>query len=119
MTRRLRIDQVRRVAIATQGLATARPARPDAGRMRSVLDRVGVLQIDSVNVVALAHLLTLFARLGPFDPAAFDRLIVERRGAFEYWGHMASFNPIDTWPLYRHRMAGMRGWSSVCGRPRP
>ena len=113
MTRRLRIDQVRRVAIAAQGLAAARPARPDAARMRAVLDRLGVLQVDSVNVLARAHLLTLFARLGPYDPAAFDRFVVERRGAFEYWGHMASFNPIETWPLFRHRMAGMRGWSAV------
>ena len=100
MTRRLRIDQVRRVAIATQGLAAPRPARPDSGRMRAVLDRLGVLQIDSVNVLARAHLLTLFARLGPFDPAVFDRLVVDRRAAFEYWGHMASFNPIEMWTTY-------------------
>ncbi len=81
--------------------------------MRAVLDRLGVLQIDSVNVLARAHLLTLFARLGPFDPETFDRLVVDRREAFEYWGHMASFNPVEMWPLFRHRMAGMRGWSAV------
>jgi uncharacterized protein YcaQ len=72
-----------------------------------------VLQIDSVNVVARAHELTLFARLGPYDPAVFRRFVEERREAIEYWAHVASFVPADTWPLFRHRMDAERPWRAI------
>lgn len=65
--------------------------------------RMGVLQIDSVNVVERAHQLTLFSRLGPYDPDLLWRALRERR-VFEYWAHMASFVPVDDWPLWQHRM---------------
>ena len=64
---------------------------------------MGVLQIDSVNVVERAHHLTLFSRLGPHDPALLWRAL-ERRQLFEYWARMASFCPIEDFPLFRHRM---------------
>jgi uncharacterized protein YcaQ len=112
--RRLDPDRARRLALAAQGFAAARPAgRVDVRHVRRVLGRVGLLQIDSVNVVERAHLLTLFARLGPFDPEIFRRAVEERRELFEYWGHEASFLPVDAWPLLRHRMARRRVWGSV------
>lgn len=64
---------------------------------------MGLLQIDSVNVVERAHHLTLFSRLGEYN----NRLLwegLERRRLFEYWGRMASICPIEDFPLYRHRM---------------
>jgi uncharacterized protein YcaQ len=64
---------------------------------------MGLLQIDSVNVVERAHHLTLFSRLGPHDPGLLWRALEERR-VFEYWARMASFVPIEDFPLYRYRM---------------
>jgi hypothetical protein len=64
---------------------------------------MGVLQIDSVNVVERAHHLTLFSRLGPYDTDMLWRALDERR-IFEYWGRMASFCPIEDYSLYRWRM---------------
>ena len=64
---------------------------------------MGVLQIDSVNVVERAHHLTLFSRLGPHDPGLLWQA-QEQRHLFEYWARMASFCPIEDFPLYRHRM---------------
>jgi uncharacterized protein len=64
---------------------------------------MGVLQIDSVNVVERAHQLTLFSRLGPYDSGLLWRALEEHR-VFEYWARMASFCPIEDFPLYRHRM---------------
>jgi uncharacterized protein YcaQ len=64
---------------------------------------MGILQIDSVNVVERAHQLTLFSRLGPYDSALLWRALEERH-LFEYWARMASFSPIEDFPLYRHRM---------------
>jgi hypothetical protein len=64
---------------------------------------MGILQIDSVNVVERAHQLTLFSRLGPYDSDLLWRAL-EERYLFEYWARMASFSPIEDYPLFRHRM---------------
>jgi uncharacterized protein YcaQ len=111
------IEQARRLALAAQGLTG--PRRPQGGpvtaaALRRVLRRVGAIQIDSINVVARSHELVLAARGGAHDPAAFERLVYRRRAAFEYWGHAASFLPIETYRLFLPRMARMalqtRGW---------
>ena len=103
--RRLSIDEVRRVAIASQGLAAPRPAgTPNLGHLRRAIRKMGVLQIDSVNVVERAHHLTMFSRLGPHDSGLLWRALEERL-VFEYWARMASFSPIEDFPLFRYRMA--------------
>lgn len=113
--KRLTRSQARRVAIAAQGLDGDRPSgRIDRRHLHRALATVGALQIDSVNVVARAHHLTLFARLG----AGYDRELVwkalrDHRTLFEYWGHEASFLPVEDWPLFRHRMDGVHPWRAI------
>jgi uncharacterized protein YcaQ len=111
----LSLDQARRVALAAQGLAAparATPAGPAA--LRATLARLGAIQIDSINVVARSHELVLAARVGPHDRGAFDRVVYRRRAGFEYWGHAASFLPMDRFRLCLPRMrrltAATRGW---------
>ncbi|HEX7145900.1 MAG TPA: crosslink repair DNA glycosylase YcaQ family protein [Actinomycetota bacterium] len=111
----LSIDQARRVVLAAQGLAAparARPAGP--ATLGATLERLGAIQIDSINVVARSHELVLAARAGPHDRAAFDRLVYRRRAGFEYWGHAASFLPMASFRLCLPRMRRLtqatRGW---------
>ena len=105
MTRTLTAGQARRIAIAAQGLAEPRSAAVHQGHFRRLVDRLGVVQIDSVNVVARTHYLPPFSRLGPYDPAILDQAVWGKRPRyFEYWGHMASFMPLSTHPLLRWRM---------------
>ncbi len=82
-----------------------------AAQLRKGIDRLGLLQIDSVNVLVRAQYLPLFSRLGSYEPALLDALATAKpRRFFEYWGHEASLLPIDCQPLLRWRMArALRG----------
>lgn len=104
MNARLRADQVRRTVLGAQGFARSRPSGPVTMRHAGAfLDRVAAIQLDSVNVIARAHELTLFARFGDHPRDLADRLVAAGRG-FEFWGHEASIIDVTLQPALRWRM---------------
>lgn len=99
----------RRIALAAQGFARPRPAVVGARQLNALIERVGLLQLDSVNVFERSHYLPVFARLGHYDKASLDALTFARRGRYvEYWAHEAAVIPVETWPLLRWRMEEYR-----------
>ncbi len=104
--------RARRIALAAQGFGAARPGgQINAGHIRRAVDRLGLLQIDSVNVLTRAHYLPLFSRLGNYTSDHLDRIAWGRksqRGLFEFWAHEASLLPLNAHPLFRWRMQRAR-----------
>ena len=108
--------QARRIALAAQGFGQNYPADVGTRQLNLVLDRIGLVQLDSVNVFERSHYLPLFARLGAYDKSLLDRLVFGRYSDYlEYWAHEAAIIPAETWPLYRWRMDANRARYSTPG----
>jgi len=96
------VETARELLLAAQGLRSA-PKRAKKDDVRGIIRRMGVLQIDSISVVARSPYLVLWSRLGSYEPRWLDELLAE--GAlFEYWSHAACFIPIEDYGLYRRLM---------------
>ncbi|MBN9270566.1 MAG: YcaQ family DNA glycosylase, partial [Mesorhizobium sp.] len=110
MTEKISLAAARRIALAAQGFADARPGSiPDRRHLRRVLARTGLFQIDSVAAVVRAHYMPLYSRLGPYPVSLLDDASAGRkRLLFEYWAHEASLLPVETWPLLQWRMERAR-----------
>jgi uncharacterized protein YcaQ len=110
--------QARRLALAAQGFGKAPPASPGRTDLLKLVRRLGVVQMDSVNVLARSHYLPFHSRLGAYPREALEDLAWgARRGLFEYWMHEASLASLEVQPLMRWRMedarAGVGVWRGV------
>ncbi|MCE2855798.1 MAG: winged helix DNA-binding domain-containing protein [Ilumatobacteraceae bacterium] len=104
MTREVSAAAARRMAVAAQGLDTSRPSgRIDRRHLRKVFDAVGVIQIDSVNVLVRSQELPLFARLGDHPRSLIPDATADGE-LFEYWAHEAAHVPVQHHRLFRWKM---------------
>ena len=108
----------RRLALAAQGFRRPWPLNPGRAGVLRTIRRLGVVQMDSVNVLARSHYLPLFSRLGAYPHDALEGAAWGSRPTlFEYWMHEASLAPLETQPLLRWRMedaaAGVGVWRGV------
>jgi hypothetical protein len=103
--------QARWLAIGAQGLGSPRregAPPPRAKKLGRLLDQIGTIQLDAVNVLARTQLLVPYSRVGPYDPADLLGLTGPGGPWFEYWGHAASLLPTAMYPLFRTRMEKWR-----------
>lgn len=107
MTLSLSITEARRLALAAQGFGRTPRGAIAHKQLQVQIERLGVLQIDSVNALVRSHYLPAFSRLGHYEAGHLDELAwgrARRRRLFEYWGHEASLLPLELYPLLRWRM---------------
>jgi uncharacterized protein YcaQ len=99
----------RRIALAAQGFGRPRPAAVGTRQLNGLIDRINLLQIDSVNVFERSHYLPAFARLGSYDKTLLDNLTFKAGAPHtEYWAHEAAFMRREDWPLFQWRMDAQR-----------
>lgn len=98
----------RRLLLGAQGLLDdpRRRATPDA--VYDVIERMGFVQIDSINIVERAHHLTLAARFQSYRPPLLERLLERQRRLFEHWTHDASAVPTVWYPYWKIRFERYR-----------
>ncbi len=103
------IAEARRIALAAQGFADPLPRTKATKRhLRRVINRTGVLQLDSVNIVARPQYVVPFSRIGRYNPDLLFEVAYHDRAWFEYWGHAASLIPVERYSLFRPRMEAQR-----------
>ncbi len=101
----LTLSEARRIALRAQGFDRPRPSgKVNVGKIRDLISRLGLVQIDYVNVLTPAHYLVIFSRLGTYEKSLLDDLVYRRREFTEQWAHERSILPVGSWPLLRHRM---------------
>ena len=107
-------DAARRYALAAQGFNDSRPTgRVDVRHFRKVVDRLRLIQLDSVNVFSRTHYMPFFSRLGVYDRSALDRWLWDTGEMFEYWGHEASLIPARHHHLFRWHMERGANWNAM------
>ncbi len=107
----LSLAGARALHLAAQGMLQAPRRKAGKDAVLAAIRRMGVLQIDTISVVARSPYLVLWSRLGDYDSAWLDQHLAEGR-LFEYWAHEACFVPIEDYALLRHRMLdpAAMGW---------
>lgn len=110
--------EARRIALAAQGFGGDRDQPVAKRQLTKLVDRLGVIQIDSVNVVSRTHYLPAFSRLGAYPRELLEDVAwAKKRPLFEYWAHEASLLPLASQPLFRWRMEdaqrGVGVWKGV------
>ena len=101
---RLSTDEARRIALAAQGFDRKRPKKPTRQHLRRMFDDLGVVQIDTVNVLVRAHEMTVFTRLGPYPRGWLDQAVTDGE-LLEYWAHGTCYIPTEHHHLHRWRQA--------------
>ena len=99
----LSLSEARRITLAAQGFDQPRPRRVTTAHIAEVIRRLGLVQIDFVNVVTPSHYLVLFSRLGAYPKTLFHAVAYRSRRFTEQWAHERSLVPMEDWPLLRHR----------------
>ena len=110
------LKQARRLALAAQGFNGRQPPTVRAPQLNRLIERLGLLQVDSVNAVVRSHYLPLFSRLGSYSSDLLDQAAWSsgrRRTLFEYWGHEASLLPLAMYPLMGWRMQRARNGRDI------
>jgi hypothetical protein len=118
MKHTLTAGEARRIALAAQGFGGDREGPVGKRQLTRLIERLGVVQIDSVNVVSRTHYLPAYSRLGAYPRSLLEEIAwAKKRPLFEYWAHEASLLPLASQPLFRWRMQdahdGVGTWKGI------
>ncbi len=103
----LSLEAARALAVVKQGLHR-RPPVADKAALLDAIRYIGILQLDTVNVVARSHYLVMLSRVGLYDRAHLDALLYPDRRLFEGWAHAACLIPVEDYARFAPVMHARR-----------
>jgi hypothetical protein len=95
----------RRLFLDRHALAEAPSGPANAQALQGLIERIGFVQVDSINTVARAHDMILWSRRQSYRPVALKRLLERDRSLWEHWTHDASILPVRLHGVWQHRFA--------------
>lgn len=108
-------EQARRFILRQQMLESSRPHNGPTGVFK-IIDRLGYVQIDTINVIERSHHIVLYTRCDDYTPDYLHRLQAHEKKIFEYWAHAASFVPMDDYRFYLRKMRGQHEYEEWISR---
>ena len=96
-------QQARRLLLSRQGLSASPRPKLTTQDLLKMITALGFVQVDSINTVARAHHMILFARNQTYQPAQLKTLLEKDRSLFEHWTHDAAVIPTEFYPYWHHR----------------
>ena len=96
-------DLARRLFLDRHALTEAPQGPAKGATLASLIDRIGFVQVDSINTVARAHHMILWSRRPSYQPEALKRLLETDRRLWEHWTHDASILPVALYPMWQLR----------------
>ena len=96
-------EAARRIVLHLQGLGESPRQRLTGAALLDLIERLGFVQVDSINMVERAHQMILHSRRHAFRPRHLQRLLEREGHLFEHWTHDASIIPARFYPYWRHR----------------
>ena len=106
-SRQISLETARTLAVVKQGLHR-RPPLADKQALLDSIRRIGLLQLDTVHVVARSHYLVMLSRVGLYDRADLDALLYPDRRLFEQWAHAACLIPVEDYAWFAPRIHARR-----------
>ncbi|HNX30131.1 MAG TPA: crosslink repair DNA glycosylase YcaQ family protein [Holophaga sp.] len=105
MPDRIPAEAAARLFLDAQGLCADPARRATKREVAKTIDALGFVQVDTINVVARAHDLTLLSRLDGYRPKALETLLEADRALFEHWTHDAAIIPTRWYAHWKPRFA--------------
>lgn len=95
--------QARLLFLDRQGLSKPPTPKLSSGGLLTLIKDLGFVQVDSINTVARAHHMILFARNQTYRPQQLQHLLETERSLFEHWTHDAAVIPTEFYGYWKHR----------------
>ncbi len=108
--RSISLETARLMAVVKQGLHQ-RPAAAGKRELLEIVHRIGLLQLDTIHVVARSHYLVMLSRAGLYDRSDLDSLLYPDRTLFEQWAHAACLIPSRDYPQFAPLFSELRSRS--------
>ena len=102
-------EQYKRILLVKQKLWSRSFNKINKNTILDIIKDLGLIQLDSINVICRSHYTTIFSRIGFFDKVLLDDMVYPDKVLMEQWAHVASLMPMEHYiffhPVHKYRQS--------------